>query len=399
MSDYVCRICKCRAASCSALLESSLPLAADVRTTPSKELPRYPLRLVRCGSCGHIQLEGAVPENLYENYLFTPSYTADFSADMDAFCHRLNDAAGQKEHKHILEIGSSNGSLLKRLQDAGWNVLGIEPSAPLVKDAQRQGVDTIHGYFERAALAEIRKRIGTPDVVIMRHVLEHLEHLDEMIGCLRELLSDGLLVIEVPYVKNPIQENRFYDFFHEHLSYFSVTTLSRLLGIGEFYIHHIYETPEVGGSILVFADHNRDCGPDDNAAQYIQDEKDSLSEERIASFCQKVPQQISSLKAIVAEANRAGKTAAGWGAGQRGCTLIAYCGFQADNLKYVIDANENYWWKYVPGTDIPIVPPVYYKEHMVDEILIFSTGYADSIIKTNHEFEQMGGSFIKISAI
>ena len=175
--------------------------------------------------------------------------------------------------------------------------------------------------------------------------------------------------------------------------------MSRLLGIGEFYIHHIYETPEVGGSILVFADHNRDCGPDDNAAQYIQDEKDSLSEERIASFCQKVPQQISSLKAIVAEANRAGKTAAGWGAGQRGCTLIAYCGFQADNLKYVIDANENYWWKYVPGTDIPIVPPVYYKEHMVDEILIFSTGYADSIIRTNHEFEQMGGSFIKISAI
>ena len=75
-------------------------------------------------------------------YLFTPSYTADFSADMDAFCHRLNDAAGQKEHKHILEIGSSNGSLLKRLQDAGWNVLGIEPSAPLVKDAQRQGGDT-----------------------------------------------------------------------------------------------------------------------------------------------------------------------------------------------------------------------------------------------------------------
>lgn len=39
MSDYVCRICKCRAASCSALLESSLPLAADVRTLPQKSFP------------------------------------------------------------------------------------------------------------------------------------------------------------------------------------------------------------------------------------------------------------------------------------------------------------------------------------------------------------------------
>lgn len=397
MLDYKCRICGEK--DYFTILEGRLPLAADVRTAPSNELLRYPIRLVRCASCGHIQLEGTAPEDLYGNYLFTPSYTAEFSSYMEDFCKRLDHAVGQRKEKRVLEIGSSNGSLLKRLQDTGWKVLGIEPSDPMARQSQQQGVDTIHGYFGKTALEEIKTRIGKPDVVIMRHVLEHLEHLDEIVQCLRQILDDGLLVIEVPYVKNPIQENRFYDFFHEHLSYFSVTTLSKLLSMGEFYIHHVYETPEVGGSILVFADHCRDHGPEDNVEPYIQDEKVSLSEERIAAFSQGISQQISRLKAIVTEADTAGKTVAGWGAGQRGCTLIAHCGFQSDSLRYVIDANENYWWRYVPGTDIQIVPPDYYKTHMVDKMLIFATGYADSIINANREFEQMGGAFIKISAI
>lgn len=395
MSDFVCRIC--RGKDCFPMLESALPLAADVQAGPSDKLPRYPLRLVRCTSCGHIQLDAAVPADLYSNYLYTPSCTAEFCSYLDGLCKRLDSAAGQR--KSILEIGSGNGSLLRRLQDAGWTALGIEPSAPMVRQAQQQGVDTIHDYFGKAALEEIGRRIGKPDVVMMRHVLEHLDHLDETVDCLRQILDGGLLVIEVPYVKYPIREGRFYDFFHEHLSYFSVTTLSRLLSMGGFYIHHVYEGPEGGGSILTFANRRRDCGPDDNAARYIQDEEVCLSEERIRAFSQKIPAQIGSLKAIVAEAGRRGKTVAGWGAGQRGCTLIAHCGFQSDSLRYVIDANKNYWWKYVPGTDIQIVPPDHYKDHMVDQMLIFATGYADTIISANHAFEHMGGAFVKISAI
>lgn len=311
----------------------------------------------------------------------------------------MDRAVGQKKEKRALEIGSSNGSLLKRMQKDGWTVLGVEPSDPMAQQAQQQGVDTIHGYFGKDALEEIENRLGKPDVVIMRHVLEHLDHLDEIVECLQKILDDGLLAIEVPYVKRPIEENRFYDFFHEHLSYFSVTALDRLLRMGEFTIHHVYETPEVGGSILVFANHCRTHGPGDNVEPYLQSEKDALSQERIAAFSQGIPQQISRLKAIVNDANQQGKAVAGWGAGQRGCTLIAHCGFQADSLQYVIDANKNYWWKYVPGTDIQIVPPDYYQTHMVDKMLIFATGYADSIISANHEFEQMGGAFVKISDV
>lgn len=397
MGGFRCRICK--AADCSTILAGCFPLAADVRTEPSNDIPVYPLRVVRCASCGHIQLEAGAPADIYGDYLFTPSFTAEFSAYLDAFCELLDHAFNFEKGRNVLEIGSGNGSVLKRLKGSGWNVLGIEPSGPMVEASRRQGVVTIHDYFGPGVLEEVRKTFGRPDAVILRHVLEHLEHLDEIAALLRQLLEDGLLIIEVPYVLKTIQEARFYDFFHEHLSYFSVTALNSLLTMGGFNIHRVYEGPEGGGSILIFANSDNERRTEDNVESYLAAEKDLLSAERVAAFSNRIPTYISRLKTTVYDAKARGKTVAAWGAGQRGCTLIAHCGFQSDSLRYVIDANENYWWRYVPGTDIQIVPPGYYREHMVDTILIFATGYADSIMAANRAFENSGGTFVKISPI
>lgn len=398
MLDFKCRICS--AATYTTILHGELPLAADVCVYPSNNLTKHSINVVRCKSCGHIQLREEVEESLYDNYLFTPSYTPEFSAYIDAFCKILNDVFKSKSGKRILEIGCGTGSLLKKLKIVGWEVLGVELSTPMVKVAQQEGVNIIHGYFKRAVIEEIKSRIGSPNIVILRHVLEHLDDLNNTISLIHQILDkDGLLIIEVPYVKNTIEGNRFYDFYHEHLSYFSVSALKNLLSIKNFSIHHVYESPEGGGSILIVADCNTKNESDDNVSDYLQSEKNLLSEDRINAFSKGISDGISHLKSIVKGAKVAGQTVAGWGAGQRGCTLIAHCGFQSDDLQYVIDANENYWWRYVPGTDIQIVPPNYYREHMVDKMLIFATGYADSIISANYEFEQMGGSFIRIAAI
>lgn len=397
MHKFGCRICG--SAGYSTILDGTLPLAAEVCAHPSNNLERYPLYVVRCNTCGHIQLLESVSVNLYEEYLFTPSYMKEFDEQAETFCKLLDQLTGARTKRVLLEIGSSNGSLLKKLKEKGWEVLGIEPSAPMVNAAKADGIDTIHGYFAESALDIIQNRIGQPSVIILRHVLEHLENLGEMIALIHQVLGDGLLVIEVPYVQKTIQENRFYDFFHEHLSYFSVSSLNNLLLQGDFHIHHVHETPEVGGSILIFADTDHNSRPDDNVAEYLIAERKQLSADCIAAFSEQITKHISRLKGIVEDATLEGETVAGWGAGQRGCTLIAHCGFQSNHLQYVIDANENYWWRYVPGTDIQIVPPNYYQEHMVDKMLIFATGYADSIIRTNTEFERLGGAFVKISNV
>lgn len=77
-------------------------------------------------------------------------------------------------------------------------------------------------------------------------------------------------------------------------------------------------------------------------------------------------------------------------------SLLNICKLSNNELSYAIDVNKNYWWKYVPGADIQIVPPDYLNENFVDAIIILSTGYADEIIAENRKYLEKGGKFLKI---
>ena len=381
----------------STILKQVVPLAASVQEGPSENIKRYPLHVIKCLSCGHIQLRESVDVNLYDNYLYTPAYAKGFDEYIESFVKGLSDLYRGQGQITVLEVGSSNGYLLKKMKGNGWNVLGIEPSEELVDVSLKQGVDTIRGYFGESMVDEIKERIGgRADIIIMRHVMEHLEHLGDIVKVLKTILGKGRLIIEVPYLKRIIEEKQFYAFFHEHLSYFSVTSLYYLLEMGGFYIHKVYENELEGGSVLISANVDSSSGMDDNVKEYLENEKSLLSEEKIELFTKNIEGDIKSIKEIIERTKRQNKTIAAWGAGQRGCTLISFCNLQSDSIKYVIDVNKNYWWKYIPGTDIKIVPPDYYKKDMVDEIIIFATGYADSIIEENREYEKLGGNFKKL---
>lgn len=381
----------------STILKQVVPLAASVQEGPSENIKRYPLHVIKCLSCGHIQLRESVDVNLYDNYLYTPAYAKGFDEYIESFVKGLSDLYRGQGQITVLEVGSSNGYLLKKMKGNGWNVLGIEPSEELVDVSLKQGVDTIRGYFGESMVDEIKERIGgKADIIIMRYVMEHLEHLGDIVKVLKTILGKGRLIIEVPYLKRIIEEKQFYAFFHEHLSYFSVTSLYYLLEMGGFYIHKVYENELEGGSVLISANVDSSSGMDDNVKEYLENEKSLLSEEKIELFTKNIEGDIKSIKEIIERTKRQNKTIAAWGAGQRGCTLISFCNLQSDSIKYVIDVNKNYWWKYIPGTDIKIVPPDYYKKDMVDEIIIFATGYADSIIEENREYEKLGGNFKKL---
>ena len=105
---------------------------------------------------------------------------------------------------------------------------------------------------------------------------------------------------------------------------------------------------------------------------------------------------IQNVHKYVDEQRKKGKKIAVWGAGQRGCTLLALCKLTDAEIEYAIDVNENYHWKYIQGTNIQIVPPEYLKDHFVDQILILATGYSESIINDNLDYVYRGGEFVNI---
>lgn len=393
MGEFCCRICGSKGEKYYSLFCWNLPLAADIKDKPTS-CKRYSVEPVVCTECGHVQLKDTLNIDMYDNYLYTPSFSKEFQEYISEFADFVDHL---NVEKRVVEIGSSNGYLLKVMQKKGWEVLGFEPSSVLADEAEQSGVPTIQRCFGDEESIQDIKKWGTPNVVIMRHVMEHLDDLNGIVSAVGDILQEGMIVIEVPWLLKIIKEKQFYAFFHEHLSYFSVTVIRNLLKKYGFDVMEVKENSLEGGSIAVYAYKGKDmfCN-EKNVSAYLELEKEWCSIEKIRSFSDEGNQQISRIKNIVEAEKKSGRKVAAWGAGQRGVTLLNICGLTQADIDYIIDVNENYWWKYVLGADIQVVPPSWLNENYVDSIIIFATGYVDEIISENSDYLRKGGQFIRI---
>lgn len=378
----------------------NIPLSADVLDEISEEglgEDVYPLDVYLCKECGYVQLLDIIDSEIYENYLYTPSFSKEFLEYVSALSMDIVDTYGPCK---VIEIGSSDGLLLKHLQDKSCQVLGFEPSSCLAERANNQyQIPTRNAYFSnnKETTSYIEECMGKADLFIIRHVLEHLDHLDMIIQGIYENLSEtGSLIIEVPYLKNIIQENQFYAFFHEHLSYFSLRVLNKLLVKNNFVITNVRTGKLEGGSIVVYASKDKEAYVDNEVGVILEEEDRILSIEEIEKFSKRIHSCINSIRVFVDNMKNQQVKIAAWGAGQRAVTLLNACGLTSDHIQYVIDVNENYQGKYLPGCHIPVVSPRELKKNPVDGIVVFATGYMESIMESNKEFMVSGGRFIRI---
>lgn len=101
--------------------------------------------------------------------------------------------AGLKQGS-ILDIGSGTGAFLKTMQDAGWNIAGIEPD-----EIARANSEKTHRI--RPLKPSGSKDLPTEefDAITMWHVLEHIHDLDGQMNELHRLLKQsGKIFIAVP---------------------------------------------------------------------------------------------------------------------------------------------------------------------------------------------------------
>ncbi|MCK7495024.1 MAG: class I SAM-dependent methyltransferase [Comamonadaceae bacterium] len=95
----------------------------------------------------------------------------------------------------------------------GNEVSGIEPSRQLCGHARSRGVAVTEGYFNGASVMEAKP--GVYDCVVIRHVLEHIHELNDIVEAISEITAPGgILVAEVPDFRKVVEDR----IFSEHLS-------------------------------------------------------------------------------------------------------------------------------------------------------------------------------------
>lgn len=134
----------------------------------------------------------------------------------------------------VLDIGCGEGELLECFLSEGWAVTGVEPGRTAAEVARNKGIRVI----DRMMSEELSGELGTFDVVVLAHVLEHLPRPEEMIAWVHRLLRPGgVLYCEVPNDFNPLQlaavqahdVRPWWIALPDHLNYFSIETLAAVL--------------------------------------------------------------------------------------------------------------------------------------------------------------------------
>ena len=347
------------------------------------QLPWFPTTLLHCHNCDLVQLGLAVDPTI----IFPPEYpytsgTTKLLRDNFADLQRESAAMlGLTDNDLIVDIGSNDGTLLSNFQTGGQRVLGIEPTD--VGDIANQcGIPTIKRYFGVEVAREVKQEFGAASVVTAANCFAHIEDVHAVVDGIVELLKpDGVFISESHYLI-PLLDTLQYDtIYHEHLRYYSLTSLKHLLEMHGLEIFHARLIPSHGGSIRVYAARHGTHSVEDGVRRMLATEpRGDAMVKRLDTFRRDVILSKLRLLSMLCELKENGARVVGISAPSRASTLVNYVGLDEGIIDYVCEiVGSLKIGKYMPGTQIPVVEESRLYSDQPDCAIIFSWHIADEL--------------------
>jgi SAM-dependent methyltransferase len=334
--------------------------------------PRADIGLSLCASCGLIWNVWFDEKALsygeeYENSLhFSPV----FQRYSEALADRLIDRY-QLEGRHVIEIGCGKGEFLASLcERGGCSGIGFDPSYAGESDGNAGGRVTFVRDVVRTGTD-----LGAPDLVVCRHVVEHLDDPVGTLTSVRAALGEraAAIYVEVPSAEYLLREGAVWDVIYTHVTCLSARVLGHVLERAGF---HVFDHGfSFGGEYLWI----------EASTAQAENERQSAADGDVSTLLARFSEHAAAKRQLwaerLSELFASQQPVALWGAGAKAVTFLNVVpgGRRVD---MVVDVNPRKHGRYLPGTSHVIETPDALVEARPGTVVVMNPAYRDEISQT-----------------
>ena len=215
------------------------------------------------------------------------------------------------------------------------------------------------------------------------------------------LNEHGIWVFELSYLVDMLKLNSFDTICHEHLEYYSLTSLNYLLKKHKLKIFKVMRNKINGGSVRCFVTHEKntkfDTKKDHNKIKNLltKEKKIKINSEypykKFVKRINKVKKQTINLLKKLKDKN---KEIHIYGASTKGNTILQWYGIDKKLIKYAADRNNEKWGTHTIGSKINIISERQSKLMNPDYYFVLPWHFKKEFIQREKKFLNSGGKMI-----
>jgi 2-polyprenyl-3-methyl-5-hydroxy-6-metoxy-1,4-benzoquinol methylase len=357
----------------------SMPLAGGFLASEQDfaDEATYELRIDICAECCLVQIVDPVdPDVLFQDYSFSATTVPALVDHFAGYAAWLRD---RFDPSFVVEFGANDGVLIEPLTKLGVRGVGVDRSENITELARSRGHDVLTGAFTPELAREIRAEHGPADIVTGSNVFAHNADPTILLDAARRALrDDGLLALEMMYAGDLLEQLQWDTLYHEHLTFYSVSTIRRLLASHGFHVIDAERIPMHGGSVRVVASLDADR-PAALAVDELVRWESSIGLDTIERWRQFARDAARSIEIAATTFEHLSRSASIWGYGAAGKATMWVNACHMTYLGGVVDASPLRAGKLMPGTHTPIVSPEAFRAADPDYVLVTAWNYLDGI--------------------
>jgi SAM-dependent methyltransferase len=380
-----------------------------IRQDQDARAGRHDMTLAIDPRYGAARLTKATPiHSMFGKYWYRSGTNATMTNELKGIVESVKSVHKVKDGDLWLDIACNDGTLLKFVPK-GVNKLGIDPCEDsFVEESSKVADEIIQDYFTASSFN--RSKFSTKKASVVTCIAMFYD-LDEPVPFLKDVHSvlddDGLFVLQMSYTPLMIKQLAFDNICHEHVYYWSLSTLQKALSEAGLKVVDCQLNDVNGGSFRIYIKKNNAKVSTFATAPYrdvcnvriesiinweksLNIDKEEIWLQFYEDICNLKHEVVDFIKAEKAK----GKTICGYGASTKGNTLLQWFGLDNTLIDAIAERSPYKFGHKTIGTNIPILSEEDVRAMKPDYMLVLPWHFISEFVDRESDYLSNGGKFI-----